>query len=215
MAFSRTPSSVRAREHAGPQLAAAVVQPGPHQQRAAIRVDLRVQRLDAGPEALSRQRIDLNLHRQPGLHARQRALGQPVLDPDLRGVLEVDEVGAVLHVVAQADEQDAGLAVERRDDPHARQLSPGQRDLGRRDLQRRRGLVDRALADEVLGDELLVALQLGPRDRRLGLGLLQLCLLQRVVQLHQQLAAPHTLAILEADARDAAADLGSQRHALA
>ena len=48
-----------------------------------------------------------------------------------------------------------------------------------------------------------------------GLGLLQLRLLQRVVELHQQLAAPHALAVAEVEPRDAAADLGAQHHALA
>ena len=46
-------------------------------------------------------------------------------------------------------------------------------------------------------------------------GLLQLRLLQRVVQLHQQLAATHALAVAEAERGDAPADLGPQHHALA
>ena len=45
--------------------------------------------------------------------------------------------------------------------------------------------------------------------------LLQLRLLQGVVELHQQLAAAHALAVVEAEPRDAAADLGAQHHALA
>jgi hypothetical protein len=76
-------------------------------------------------------------------------------------------------------------------------------------------LVDRALADEVLRHQFAVALQVGARDAGLRFGLLQLGLLQRVVQLHQQLAALDALAVGEAQRRHAAADLGAQHHALA
>jgi hypothetical protein len=105
-------------------------------------------------------------------------------------------------------------AVEGRDDAHACQLGLGQRHLGLGHFQRRGALVDRTLADEVLGHQLAVALQVGAGDAGLRLGLLQLRLLQRVVELHQQLAAAHALAVAETQRRDAAADLGPQHHAL-
>ena len=90
-----------------------------------------------------------------------------------------------------------------------------QRQLGPRDLEVGGALVDGALADEVLRHQLLVALVIGLRDRQLGLGLLHLGQRQLVIELHQQLAAPHALAIVEVQLRHAAADLGAQHHALA
>jgi hypothetical protein len=75
-------------------------------------------------------------------------------------------------------------------------------------------LIDSALADEVLRQQLLVALQVGARNAGLRLGLLNLCALQRVIELHQQLRAPHALAVAEGQLGDAAADLGAQHHAL-
>jgi hypothetical protein len=69
-------------------------------------------------------------------------------------------------------------------------------------------LVHRALADETLGLQLAAALQVGARDAGLGLGLLQLGLLQRVVQLHQQLAAAHAGTFGKAQPGDAAAVSG-------
>jgi hypothetical protein len=57
-------------------------------------------------------------------------------------------------------------------------------------------------------------LQVGTRDGRLRLRLLQLCGLQPVVELHQQLALAHALAVGEAEGDDAPADLGAQHHRL-
>ena len=56
--------------------------------------------------------------------------------------------------------------------------------------------------------------RVGTRDARLRLRLLQLRLLQRVVQLDQQLAAAHSGPFRKAQLADAAADLRPQHHTL-
>ena len=59
----------RAREQARLEHAARVVEPRAHQQRAAVGVDHRVERIDAAGEALARQRVQAHLHRLAGLDA--------------------------------------------------------------------------------------------------------------------------------------------------
>ena len=151
----------------------------------------------------------------PLLQLGLQPLGQAEVDVDGVHVLDVDDVGPVLEVVADADVADAGDAVERRQDAQPRRGGPRQGQLGLGDLEVGRALVDRTLADEVLRHQFLVALVVGLRDRQLGLGLLHLGQLQLVVELHQELAAPHPVAVAEVELRHPPADLGAQHHALA
>ena len=62
-----------------------------------------------------------------GLHAVRKRSGRRKSTYTDDDVLESDDVGAVLHVVAEADVADAGDAVERREDLHARELRARQR----------------------------------------------------------------------------------------
>jgi hypothetical protein len=130
-------------------------------------------------------------------------------------ILDRDEVGPVLDVIADVDRSDAHDAVEGRNNLHALQLRLRQRHLGKRHLERSPVLVHRTLADEILRRQLAAALQVRARDRGRGLGLLDLRALQRVVELHQELALAHALAVAEGERLDPAARLGPQHHALA
>jgi hypothetical protein len=148
-------------------------------------------------------------------HAGLPALGQAKVHVHRVHVFQVDDVGAVLQVVAHADVAQPGHAVEGCQHAHAGGGSARQFGLGQCHLDRGRALVQPALADEALRHQLGVAPVVGLRDRQLGLRLLQLRLLQPVVQLHQQLAPGHLLAVAKADLHHPAADLGAHHGALA
>ena len=214
-ALAHVEDHARARKHAGPELALGVVDARPHEQRAAVGVDLRVERFNAALEGLTGNGVDDDGNRQTHADAPEIALGQAEVDNHRRKVLHVDDVGTVFEVVAHTDQSDASHAIERRQHFHARELRLRQRHLCVGHLQRRDVLVDRTLADEALCQQLAAALQIGARDARLRLRLLQLRLLQVVVELHQQLPAPHAATIGKTQHGDAPADLGLEHHALA
>ena len=202
-------------EHAGLEQGAAVVHRSTNTQRPAVRVDLRIKRVDAALEHLARQRVQRQLHRLPGAHACDVALGQRELHVQAGQVFDADEVGTVLHVVAHLHRADAQGAIERSQHAHACGLGLGQHHLRVGHLLAGQVLVNHALADEALRQQLAAPLQVGAGDAGLRLGLLQLGLLQGVVELHQHLAALDTVAIAKPQACDTAAGLGAQHHALA
>ena len=202
-ASSRSPNTGRdAGEHAGAQLQLAVVDAAADADRAAVGVHQRVDGLDharcsCGPGSASTStsavwpRLDLGLE----------ALGQAEVDEDRVQVLDVHDVGAVLEVVAHVDAADAGDAVERRHDAQPRRGGLGQRQLGLRPPAGWRALSSTARwLMKFCATSSWLRLWLALGDRQFGLRLLHLRQRQLVVQLHQQLAAPHALAVAEVDA---------------
>ena len=204
-----------ARKHARAQRPAAVVQARAHGHRAAVGVDLRVDGEHLGREGLPGQRVELDARALARAQQRLVALGQAEVHDHAVDVLEVDDVRAVLEVVAHVHVAYARHPVERRHDAQARERRLGQRELGLRHLQAGGALVERALAHETLRHQLLVALVVGLGDGQLGPRLLHLGARQLVVELHQHLPLAHARAVAQMDVRDAPAHLGPQHHAAA
>ncbi len=190
-------------------------QHGTHRNRAAVGVQQRVDGLHPGLKTLPRQGVQLHTHTLPRRQATLVALGQAEIDRELGGVLQVDQIGAVLDVFAQVDVAQAQRAVKRRHDAHARQPRLRQSHLGLGHLQGGAAFVEHALRHKGLGHQFLVALQICAGDRQLGLGLAEFGLLQHVVQLHQELTLSNFGAVGEGNAGNAPADFGPQHHALA
>ena len=203
------------RKHAGAQLHAAIVNASPHAYRAAIGINLRVNRLHDGFKFTARQRVQLNRRLLALAHLALEALGQAVVHKHRLNVFDVDNVRAVFQIIAGVDGANAGQAVKRCCDFEAcrRGLRQGQLGLGH--FQVSGAFVHRALGNKVLCHQLLVALVVGQSDRQLGLALLDLRRLQLVVKLHQQLALAYAIAVFEVQLRNAPADLGAHHHALA
>ena len=209
-AFANSEDDACPREHARLQLHARLIDTRAHQQRAAVGIDQRIERFDLADQRLAGQRIERDLHTLTDLRPAGEALRQAEIDPHARSVFEADEVSAVFDVVAEGDAADADHGVERRHDGQLGELCARQRNLCFSDFECGGVLIHSALADEVLCLQLAAALQVGARDARLRRRLFELRVLQRVVELHQQLALAHTPAIGEAELGDAPADLGPQ-----
>jgi hypothetical protein len=187
----------------------------PDTDRAPIDIEQRVDGFHRGLEHASRKRIELQLHRLAGPQLALEALRQAEIGIHAADVFQVDQVGAILDVVAEVDVADADRAVERRQDGHARPARTGQGQLRLGNLHIGIALVKHALGHETLGHQFLVALEVGLGNRHLGLGLLDLGALQRVVELHQHLPAAHHGAVGKTDLAHPAGDFGAQHHTLA
>ncbi len=173
------------------RLARIVGQDRAHAHRTAIHVQQRVKRLNAGLKRLTRKSVQRQFHGLLGFELALKALGQTEVDIHAAGVLQVHQVSAVFHVVTDIDIANTHGTGKRRQDGHARQTRVGQRQLRLRHLQVGGTFFQHALGHKILRHQLLVALVVGLHDGQLGLRLLHLGALQRVVQLHQQLAAAH------------------------
>ena len=142
-------------------------------------------------------------------------LGQAEVDVHAAGVFQVDEVGAVFDEITQIDVANTHRAVERRDDRHARQTRAGQRQLRLGHLQAGRTFFQHPLRDKVLRHQFLIALEIGQGNRHLRLGLLDLGFLQRVIELHQDLAAFDRTTVHKTQGLHAPGNLGAHHDALA
>ncbi len=201
-------------EHTRAQLHAAVVDARAQTQGAAVGVNQRVDRLHERRKLATGQGIELQLRALAGTHPRLKALGQPVIHVNRIHVLKVDHIGPVLEIVPEIDRTYAHCPVEGGQDLQTVGCGFGQGQLGQGHFEVGGAFFDRAAADEVLLDQLLVAVEIGARNRHLRLGLLDLGLGQLVVELDQQLPLDHALTIAKVDLGDAAADLGPDDHVL-
>ncbi len=200
-------------KHAGAQLQAAVVDAAAHGERAAIGIDLRVDGQHHGRILHAWQRIKGHAGRLAGFHLVLQPLGQAEVHIHRVQVFHVDDVGAILEVVAHVHAANACNAIKRSHDAQALGCGFGQGELGFSHFEIGGTFVHRTLADEPLGHQLLVALVVGTGDRQLGTALLHLGAGQLVVELHQQLPLAHALPIAEIELRDAPADFRPQHHA--
>ena len=180
-------------EHTRAQLAAGVVEPRADLQRTTVGVDLRVDRLDLPLPALAGQCIGDDLDRLVDVDPREVALRQTKVHLQHAHVLDIDEVGTVFDVIAEADAANSDRTIERRDDAHLRQarLRQLQSRLGHLRIRRRSFL--RARTDEFAARQVLAALETGQRQIVFGLGLCDLGLVQRSVERNQQLTPAHDL----------------------
>ena len=197
------------------RLTSGIRQHSAHRYRAAIGINLRVNRLDLGLEDAPRHGIELQLHLLLALELALKTLRQFKVHIHRRQVFDVDQIGTVFDIVANVDAADTHRAIKRGDDTHAVQPGAGQRQLRLYHLHIGGALVHHALGDKALGYQLLVALEVGTRDRHLRVGLAHFGALQHVVQLHHHIALAHAGTIGKAQRHDAAGYLGAQDHVLA
>ena len=207
-------NSVDARKHARAQLQAAVVNASPHTNRTTIRVNQRINGLQDSSELTTRQGIQLRRSQLPATNFGLKALGQAVVHKNSFNVFNIDNVSAVLQVVANVDHADTRQAVKRCQDLQTRSGCVGQRQLGLGHLQSSSAFVYATAADEILLCQFLIALVVSHRDAELSLRLLHLRLRQTVIQLHQQLTDFDTVAVAKVELRDASTDLRPEHHAL-
>ena len=200
-------------EHAGAQLQLAVVNTAAHPHRATIRINQRINRLHLSGVFAARQGINVQQGGLAPLDLALKTLGQAEVNKNRLDVFNVDNVCAILEVVAHTDLANPDSAIERREDFEAGCSGLRQRQLGLRHLQIGSAFIQRALADEVLRYQLLVTLLVGLGNRQLSHALLHLRQRQLVVKLHQQLPFAHALTIIEIELRDAAADLRANDNA--
>src|SRR5690606_30271795 len=204
----------RAREHPRAQLRVVGLEPPAHQQGPAARVDLRIQGHQPGLQARLRIGIEGEKDQLSLLDLAEEALRQAQVDLHRGQVLDADQVGAGLDVVADAGLAQAEHTVERRPDPGLAQPRLRELELRLQHPHRRLGLVERPGADEALVGELARALHVGFREIELGAGLLHLGADDGRIQRDQQVAGTHRLAVPEMDPVDAAGDLGPEHHGL-
>ena len=186
--------------------AAGVGQGRADRHRATIGVQQRVDRLDPGLELPAGEGIQLQFDplatAQPGLET----FGQAEIDQHRGQIFQIDQVGTVLDVVAEVDRAKAQHTVKRRNDAHPCQAGVGQRQLGLGHLQRRGTFVKHPLGNEVLCHQVLVPFEVGLGNRHLRLRLGPFGLLQRVVELDQQLPGLDALAEFRRPLHQFAAD---------
>jgi hypothetical protein len=212
--FTLRQNQLDASEHAGLELAFRVFNASAQRGGTARTVDLRIDRIDFRPEGFSRQRIDHDFQHlaffcQIGIFFRHAEIHL-----DARDVFQVDQVGAVFHIVADADVADADNAGERRPDLELGQPGLRQRELRFQYLHVGFGLVLRPFGDELLACQILVAVEVRFRDAEFGFRLQHFGLIDAGIEPHQQLAFFHLLAIAEIEPGDAARDFGSNNHRL-
>ena len=124
--FPHAENGVDAREHARPKLQLPVVHTAANADRAAIRVNQRINRLQLGRVAATRERVDVkNSHLAP-FNFALKTLWQTEIDVDGIDVFNVDNVSAVLEVVPHIDQANAGYTVERCQNFQPRRSGPGQ-----------------------------------------------------------------------------------------
>ena len=157
----------------------------------------------------------MKLHGLAKPHFALVTLGQPEVDVHAADVFQVDQVGAVLDEITEVHIAHADGAVEGGQDRHARKARAGQCQLGFSHLQIGGAFFQYTLRHKTLRDQFLVALEIRLGNRHLGLGLLDLGSLQRVVELHQQLAPAHSGPIGKPEILHASWHLRSHHHALA
>ena len=191
-----------------------VVDTAAHHQAAAVGIDHGVQGRDHRRERPARQGIHLHTSRLTRTHAGLQAFRQTKVDVHRRHVFQIDDVGPFLEVIAHADVAQPGHPVEWRQHTQPLRRRARQIGFGLRHLQRSRTFVHRTLADKALSDQFRIAPMVVLRNRQLGLGLLNLRLLQPVIQLHQGLPLGHLPPIAKKNLGDSPPDLSAHHRAL-
>ena len=99
-------------KHTRSQAQTAVVDAGAHAHRAAVGIDQRVDGLHQRHELAPRQGVEVHIGALALANLRQEALGQPEVDEHRVDILDIDDVSAVLQVIARVHAANARHAVK-------------------------------------------------------------------------------------------------------
>src|SRR4029453_16237537 len=190
-------------EHARPQRGVGVMHDRADHDRASSRVEQRVDREDLAFVGAARQCIERNLQRLADLNLLQIDFGHAEIDLKRIDRLEVHDVGALLHVIADRHDTEA-------DDPRERRLDLGLGELRLGELQRRfggaqvgLGFVFRLSGNEIAFGEVDRAIELRLRKREVRARLLHIGGVDRRIELDQRRALGDALTFGELDCADA------------
>jgi hypothetical protein len=139
--------------------------------RTTVGIEQRIECLGARDKTVARLRDELYLHHLPNRDVRRVALRQAKIDRERLGIFQIQQICAVLDVLAEVGAAQPHRAVKRRVDVHALQARPRRRHLGSGHLQIGLTFVQHAPGHEVLRHQIFIALQGGLSNRELRLGL--------------------------------------------
>ena len=120
----------RTGKHAGSQRTIRIGKLSAGQQRAAIGIDLGIDRRQFRGEGLAGHRVERQDNRHAGFDAAKVALGQACIDLHGGDVFDDCEVGAILDEITRAEIAQSHHTVERRADIAFGKLGLGQLELG-------------------------------------------------------------------------------------
>ena len=199
-------------EHAGPQLAGRVIEPGATQNGPPTFVHQRVDGIKRRLETFAGQGIACHFDGLPLDQLREIGFGQfEISQQDIDG-FDIDQILSVLDVIADTDIAQAEHTLERRLDPRLGDLGIGQLHGGFLHLQCCGGAIQRLLAEKLLADQFFIALKAALRQCQVGPRLLQLGLLDRGIQRNEHRTGRDNCTVLEIHTRHAPGHLRAQHH---